>query len=66
MYQLMKKPITFTYLQVSTCRYFSLPYVKNFMDPLEARRPSTMAENRRFMNFFIFYLLGISYMYLEI
>jgi hypothetical protein len=31
--------------------------VKNFMDPLgvvidQARRPSTMAENRRFMNFF--------------
>ena len=22
------------------------------MDPLEARRPSTMAENRRFMNLF--------------
>ena len=32
--------------------------VKNFMDPLEvpidqARGPSTMAENRRFMNFFV-------------
>ena len=31
--------------------------IKNFMAPLEvvidqARRPSTMAENRRFMNFF--------------
>ena len=42
---------------LKSIRFVNTFFLKKFMDPLEvpidqARRPSTIAENRRFMNFF--------------